>query len=64
MKSLLSILALAGSILLGSTVADQWTGGSAALAQSKGRSNACFQNCTNVRNWPAAQCRAYCKGKR
>jgi hypothetical protein len=62
-KSLLSILALAGIVLLGSTVADQWTGGSAALAQSK-KSSACFQNCTNVRNWPAAQCRAYCKGKR
>ena len=61
MKTLLGIVALAGAITLADTAVEQWAGSSQAIAQS--RSNACYQNCTNVRRWPAAQCRQYCKGK-
>jgi hypothetical protein len=61
MKTLLAIIALAGAFALADTVVEPWAGGSLAVAQS--RSSACFQNCTNVRRWPAAQCRQYCKGK-
>jgi hypothetical protein len=62
MKTLLAIIALAGAIALADTVMEAWAGGSLAMAQS--RTSACFQNCTNVRRWPAAQCREYCKSKR
>ena len=61
MKTLLSIVALAGAIALADTAAEQWAGSNLAVAQS--RSSACFQNCANVRRWPAAQCAQYCKGK-
>jgi hypothetical protein len=61
MKTLLAIVALAGAIVLADTAAQQWAGSNLALAQ--GRSSACFQNCANVRRWPAAQCRQYCRGK-
>ena len=61
MKPLLAIIALAGAIVLADTAAQQWAGSNLALAQ--GRSSACFQNCANVRRWPAAQCRQYCRGK-
>jgi hypothetical protein len=61
MKTLLGILALAGALTLGDMAVGQWTGGSLVFAQ--GSSSACFQNCTNVRRWPAAQCAQYCKGK-
>jgi hypothetical protein len=38
--------------------------GDGAQAQSrKGGSSACYQNCRNVRDWPAAQCRSFCKGR-
>jgi len=60
MKTLLSIFVIAGAITLGGTAAEQWMGGSVAQAQG---SSACFQNCANVRRWPAAQCRDYCRGK-
>lgn len=60
MKTLLSILALAGALTLGNTATEQWLGGNLALAQG---SSACFQNCANVRRWPAAQCAQYCRGK-
>jgi hypothetical protein len=60
MKTLLSVLAVAGALTLGNTAAEQWLGGNLALAQG---SSACFQNCTNVRRWPAAQCAQYCRGK-
>jgi hypothetical protein len=61
MKTLLAIAALAGAIVLADTAAEQWAGSNLAVAQ--GRSSACFQNCANVRRWPAAQCRQYCRGK-
>jgi hypothetical protein len=60
MKTLLSILALAGVFTLGGAVTEQWVGN---LVQAQAASSACFQNCANVRRWPAAQCQAYCKGK-
>ena len=61
MKTLLIVVALAGAIALADTAVEQWAGSNLAVAQS--RSSACFQNCTNVRRWPAAQCRSFCKGK-
>ena len=62
MKTLLIIVALAaGAIALADTAVEQWAGSNLAVAQS--RSSACFQNCANVRRWPASQCRQYCKGK-
>jgi hypothetical protein len=61
MKTLLSILALAGVFTLAGTAAEQWAG--AKFVQAQAASSACFQNCANVRRWPAAQCQAYCKGK-
>jgi hypothetical protein len=61
MKTLLTIVALAGAIALADTAAERWAGTNLAVAQS--RSSACYQNCTNVRRWPASQCRQYCKGK-
>jgi hypothetical protein len=61
MKTLLSILALAGVFTLGGAATEQWVGGNRVQAQAA--SSACFQNCANVRRWPAAQCQAYCKGK-
>jgi hypothetical protein len=61
MKTLLAIIALAGAFALADTPAEQWAGGSLAIAQSG--SSACIQNCTNVRKWPAAQCREFCKGR-
>jgi len=61
MKTLLTIVALAGAIALANTAVEQWAGSNAAIAQ--GRSNACFENCAYVRRWPAAQCRRFCKGK-
>jgi hypothetical protein len=60
MKMLASIAVVAAAITLGGTAVEQWKGGSTAIAQS---SSACFQNCTNVRRWPAEQCRNYCRGK-
>jgi hypothetical protein len=61
MKTLLTILVLAGAFALADTAVEQWAGSNLALAQA--RSSACFQNCANVRRWPAAQCRQYCKDK-
>jgi hypothetical protein len=60
MKTLLSICALAGALMLGDAAAERWTQSNLVQAQS---SSACYQNCTNVRRWPAAQCAQYCKGK-
>jgi hypothetical protein len=60
MKTVLSIVVLAGAFTLGGAVTEQWIGSSALQAQG---SSACFQNCTNVRKWPAAQCQQYCKGR-
>ena len=50
MKTLLTIVALAGALALADTAVEQWAGGSLAVAQS--HSSACFHNCTNVRHWP------------
>jgi hypothetical protein len=61
MNMLLTILVLAGAIALADTAVEQWAGSNLAVAQS--RSSACFQNCANVRRWPASQCREYCRGK-
>jgi hypothetical protein len=60
MKTLLSIVVLAGAFTLGGAATEQWIGNSALQAQG---SSACFQNCANVRKWPAAQCQQYCRGK-
>jgi len=60
MKTLVSIVVLAAAITLGDTAVEQWMGGNIAQAQG---SSGCFQNCANVRRWPAAQCRDYCRGK-
>ena len=57
MKTLASILFLAAALTLGDTAVGHWLGSNVAQAQG---SSACFQNCTNVRRWPAAQCRSYC----
>jgi hypothetical protein len=62
MKTLLSIVALTGAIAVADTAAQQWAGSNHAVAQTRS-SSACFQNCTNVRRWPAAQCEQYCRGK-
>jgi hypothetical protein len=65
MRYFLSLLAVVGAATLAGVVADQWTGGGAAQAQSRGKgSSACIQNCMNVRNWPAEQCRQLCRGRR
>jgi uncharacterized low-complexity protein len=61
MKTLLTMLALAGAIALAEAAVEQWTGSSTAIAQS--RSSACLQNCMNVRRWPEGQCRQFCRGK-
>jgi hypothetical protein len=61
MKTLLTIIALAGAFALADTAAEQWAGSNLAVAQA--RSSACLQNCANVRRWPEAQCREYCKGR-
>jgi homospermidine synthase len=61
MKTLLAVVALAGAFVLADTATEQWTGSNLAVAQA--RSSACFQNCANVRRWPASQCRQYCRGK-
>jgi hypothetical protein len=60
MKTLLGIVAIAGAIVIADTAVEQWAGSNLAFAQ---RSSACFQNCTNVRRWPASQCEQYCRGK-
>jgi hypothetical protein len=60
MKTLASIAVLAAVITLGGTAVEQWTNTNSAYAQG---SSACFQNCANVRRWPAAQCQTYCRGK-
>lgn len=60
MKMLATIVVLAAAISLGDTTVGPWLGGNVALAQG---SSACFQNCANVRRWPADQCRAYCRGR-
>jgi hypothetical protein len=61
MKTLFAALALAGAVALVDLPVQQSANTGQALAQS--RSSACFQNCANVRRWPAAQCRQYCRGK-
>jgi hypothetical protein len=60
MKTLLGVLAVAGALTLGGAATEQWMGSSLAIAQG---SSACFQNCANVRRWPASQCAQYCRGK-
>jgi hypothetical protein len=60
MKMLAGIVVLAAAFTLSGSAAEQWMGGGTAIAQT---SSACYQNCTNVRRWPAQQCRAYCSGK-
>jgi hypothetical protein len=60
MKMLLGILGLAGAFALADTAMEQRAGSSLAIAQS---SSACVENCMNVRHWPEAQCRRYCRGK-
>jgi hypothetical protein len=57
---LFSVAVVATAITLGGTAVEQLVDGNAAYAQG---SSACFQNCANVRRWPAAQCRDYCRGK-
>ena len=63
MKTLLGILALAGTLTLGGATTEQWIGAGQARAQAAGASSACYQNCANVRRWPSEQCLQYCRGK-
>jgi hypothetical protein len=60
MKTILAILVMAGAFTLGGAATEHWAGSGLVLAQG---SNACYQNCANVRRWPAAQCAQYCRGK-
>jgi hypothetical protein len=60
MRTLLVVVALAGAFVLTDAAVQQWAGSDLAIAQSG--SSACVQNCTNVRQWPAEQCRRYCRG--
>jgi hypothetical protein len=60
MKTLLSICVLAGALMLGDAAAERWADSNLVFAQGGG---ACYQNCTNVRHWPSAQCARYCRGK-
>jgi hypothetical protein len=60
MKTLVGIVFLAAAITMADTAVEPWMGGNVAQAQG---TSACFQNCTNVRRWPAAQCQQYCRGK-
>jgi hypothetical protein len=60
MKMLLGAIALAAAFTVADMAAGPWTGDNVAQAQT---SSACIQNCTNVRRWPTAQCREYCRGK-
>ena len=60
MKTLVSILVVAGAITLGGTAAEHLIGSNLVQAQS---SSACIQNCVNVRRWPEAQCRKACAKK-
>jgi hypothetical protein len=59
MKMLATLVVLAAAITLGNTAVGPWMGGNVAQAQS----SACIQNCTNVRRWPVAQCREFCRGR-
>jgi hypothetical protein len=61
MKTLFSICALAGALMVADAATERMAGSNLVLAQSS--SSACFQNCANVRRWPAAQCAQYCRGK-
>jgi hypothetical protein len=61
MRTLLVVVALAGAFVLTDAAVQQGAGSALAIAQSG--SSACFQNCTNVRQWPAQQCRRYCRGR-
>src|SRR5262245_4987234 len=56
MKTLISVCILAAAITLCGSALQQGIGTNGVLAQS----SACVQNCQNVRQWPAAQCQAYC----
>jgi hypothetical protein len=60
MKTLLSICALAGALMLGDAAAERWAHSNLVFAQG---SSACYQNCANVRRWPSSQCAQYCRGK-
>jgi hypothetical protein len=61
MKTLLSICTLAGALMAVDAATERMAGSNLVLAQAT--SSACFQNCANVRRWPAQQCAQYCKGK-
>jgi len=67
MRKIIGIVAAVGAVMavamLAEPIGQTWTG-DGAFAQAKSKSSACFQNCRNVRNWPASQCRQFCKGRR
>ena len=54
-----AVCAIIGIVMAGESTVQAWIG-DGAHAQS----SACYQNCTNVRRWPAAQCRRYCRVRR
>jgi hypothetical protein len=53
-----AVCAIVGTMMFSEPFVQAWIG-DGAFAQS----SACYQNCRNVRKWPAAQCRRYCKGR-
>jgi hypothetical protein len=53
-----AVFALVSILMVGEPTVQAWIG-NGAYAQS----SACYQNCRNVRKWPAAQCRRHCKGR-
>jgi hypothetical protein len=59
MKTLIAIATLAAAMVLGDAAVVSWTG-DGVRAQG---SSACYQTCVRQYNWPAEQCRRYCRGK-
>lgn len=53
-----AVCAILSVMMLGEPTAQIWVGDGAFA-----KSSACYQNCRNVRKWPAAQCRKLCRGR-
>lgn len=53
-----AVCAIMSVMMFSEPTVQTWIG-DGAYAQS----SACYQNCRNVRKWPAGQCRKFCKGR-
>ena len=53
-----AVCVIMSTMMFSEPLVQAWIG-DGAYAQS----SACYQNCRNVRKWPPAQCRRYCKGR-